>query len=39
MIEITGNATVLRAIQKAHAARAEAVQDVWGWLFGRRVSR
>ena len=39
MIEITSNAAIQNGIRKAHQARGEALNKVFEWLFGRRISR
>jgi hypothetical protein len=39
MIENATNAATQIAMRRARVARAEALRDVWNWLFQSRTSR
>lgn len=39
MIEATTNRAARTAIENAHAARGQAIQDAWNWLFGGSSAR
>lgn len=39
MLEVSSNPAVQNGIKAAHAARAQAVNDAWRWLFGTSSSR